>query len=97
MGEALQNEKLAGEQPGTDLPDAASSAMKDVSTMIRSGQQAVSKMFQQQQSNSGSNFNPVEAFADAFQKQQQQLRGTPAPVATGIAEPPNAAGWPLGQ
>lgn len=113
MGEALQNEKsMAGDEPAKDLPEAASSAMKDVSSMIRSGEEAVGQMFQQQQANPGSNFNPVAAFANAFQKQQQQLRGNtpvstaaapaaPAALATPgaptMAQPPNAAGWSLGQ
>lgn len=105
MGEALRSEKMQpGEQPAQDLPDAASSAMKDMSTMIRSGEQAVGKMFKQQ-ANSGSNFNPMAAFANAFQEQQQKLRGqsapSPPPLETGdaatVAPPPNLAAWSLGQ
>eukprot|EP00913_Durusdinium_trenchii_P020991 g19724.t2 len=42
-----------GTAAGTDLNDAASSAMKDVSTMIRSGEKAVSKMLKKQESSQG--------------------------------------------
>ncbi|CAK9050656.1 unnamed protein product [Durusdinium trenchii] len=91
MGEALENEKpeqpapgaAPGTAAGTDLNDAASSAMKDVSTMIRSGEKAVSKMLKKQES-SQSSFNPVSTFAHAFEQGQSEKPKSPLDVFAGM-------------
>ncbi|CAJ1344493.1 unnamed protein product, partial [Effrenium voratum] len=70
MGDALQNEKpmAAGQEPAkTELPEAAGTAMKDFSTMLRGGEQVVGKMLKQQQSEPNG-FNPLDVFKKTFEQ-----------------------------